>query len=497
MHVVRLQAKRIQPYLSSSPRLRHVVGASELVERSARELADTTAERFGGKRLGGGAGQAWLSFPDQSGADAFQRIWPLVVDTFAPGLRFAVASVAYPDTGARECAESLATLMSALRASANAPSAPVPEFSPLVERSPETGAGAVRWERGRGRGSEGRLLDLQTSRKVRATDAAGQRLSRMLETPAGLEWPTRFDEIAGEDDLAVIHADGNGLGELIRRLIEREKGDPLQLSLAMSNAVSSSTVAAARRAARVLYEDVGGSGTIPGRPLVLGGDDFSFVVRGRLAGPFVRTFLQAFEEESSTAFRALRADSSDFLTACAGVALVRGSFPFLQAYQLAESACSWAKERARGSRPQDAQVPSALVFHRATTSLVGAYEDLLAGELQGDGVTLAHGPYAVSRRVNCSLSTLEELEQLAAVLEGLPRGAVRGVVGELRRSRDEARRRWERALTVAGGRTADEVRAAFRAVTADRRGLAEACRNPLLDALVWRRLRPAQAAVEA
>jgi hypothetical protein len=507
MYLVWLQAKRIQPYLLGSPKLRHMIGASELVEQSCGELVKNACTQLGsGKLLHGAAGQAWVEFSERAEGEAFLRLWPALLDAFAPGLRVFGGGIDYDRSASSEAKrDALDRLREQLRAAVNAPTTPAPELSPLVERAPSTGGGAVRVSK-RGNDSRAPLLDLETSRKedVFASKAPDLRLGADLTTPERFSWPRDFSDIAGDsEDLAVIHADGNGLGGLLRQLNDESRGaDPLDTLIAFSKAVSKASLGAARTAVeQVLYPAVGRRGDIPARPLVLGGDDLTFVVRSDLSAPFVEAYLLAFEDQSRAAFEEVASGEGHFLTACAGIALVRANFPFLQAYELAETTCGWVKDRARGVCADDDPVPSALAFHRSTVSLVGSYEELLETELRGapdagaEGLLLTRGPYSVGGRVRCSLPSTTDLASLGKALKRLPRGAVRGVLGELRTSRENAQQRWARALEVAGEGDADEAKLAFERVT-NGKALGNERRNPLLDAVTWDRMHPIPAEQE-
>src|SRR5690606_5681066 len=75
---------------------------------------------------------------------------------------------------------------------------------------------------------------------------------------------------------------------------------------------------------------------LPLRPILLGGDDLTFLCDGRVALALTEAALKAFEAEVPSLGR---------VTACAGVAIVPAHAPFAQAYALAEALCRHAKRR--------------------------------------------------------------------------------------------------------------------------------------------------------
>jgi hypothetical protein len=82
----------------------------------------------------------------------------------------------------------------------------------------------------------------------------------------------------------------------------------------------------------------GTNALLPIRPVLLGGDDLTFLCDGRIALDLAGTALDAFNDEVPHLGR---------VTACAGIAIVPAHTPFDRAYGLAESLCRNAKRRRR------------------------------------------------------------------------------------------------------------------------------------------------------
>lgn len=154
--------------------------------------------------------------------------------------------------------------------------------------------------------------------------------------------------------IAVIHADGNGIGDIFRLLADVYTGDEfLDRLKRFSRALDLVTIAAVREAVRRQEE------RHPGRrewllPLIVGGDDVTAVMDGRLAFDFAVDFLRAFADQSAGNVEMSRvlnrinagADagaSVNGLTASAGIAYVKPHYSFSAAYQLADELCTSAK----------------------------------------------------------------------------------------------------------------------------------------------------------
>lgn len=157
-------------------------------------------------------------------------------------------------------------------------------------------------------------------------------------------------ELEKRDWLAVVHADGNGLGEIFlnfersagtksnREYVDTYRQFSVELDKCTERAFLSALAA---------FEPGRKNDIVPLVPLVLGGDDMTVVCDGRYALPFTRQFLENFETETNNndvikpiAKNALK---DERLSACAGVAIVKTHFPFSTAYSLAEELIRSAK----------------------------------------------------------------------------------------------------------------------------------------------------------
>lgn len=85
---------------------------------------------------------------------------------------------------------------------------------------------------------------------------------------------------------------------------------------------------------------------MPLRPIVMDGDDFTFVCTADLAIPLAAGFLLELMKGQK--------EEAQKITACAGIAFVHSHFPFYEAYCIAEESCSdakkkWYQRREKGS----------------------------------------------------------------------------------------------------------------------------------------------------
>ena len=104
---------------------------------------------------------------------------------------------------------------------------------------------------------------------------------------------------------------------------------------------------------------------LPIRPLILGGDDLTFVCDGRIALDLASVALRTYQHASLPPLGPVRA--------CAGIALARTHAPILRVYALAEDLCSTAKRFLREEKQSEA---CALDWHVGFTSPTESLDEL-------------------------------------------------------------------------------------------------------------------------
>ena len=178
--------------------------------------------------------------------------------------------------------------------------------------------------------------------------------------------------------LAVVHADGNGLGQIFlnfEHYIGEDKSNRnyIKKYREFSLALDECTEAAFKEALDVfpVEENQNNQKRIPIVPLIIGGDDLTVVCDGHYALEFTRIFLEEFEKQTKTHESikpvAKLAFEVERLSACAGIAVVKRHFPFSVAYHLAEQLIKSAKEvKTKVTKKEDKNIPfpcSAIDFH--------------------------------------------------------------------------------------------------------------------------------------
>lgn len=191
---------------------------------------------------------------------------------------------------------------------------------------------------------------------VKETDEIGEPLS------AKAVYAREMDDLVsnkGEDGfVAVVHIDGNAIGQKITRYMEKfaDYGRAVKQMRDLAKAIADAYEDVFHGMTQEIYERIAATEknekysfmrekepimeddkhVLPLRPLILDGDDITFLCNGRLGVPLAARFLRQIAQVEGLPIS---------LSVCAGVALVHSHFPFNIAYKIAESCCGNAKRK--------------------------------------------------------------------------------------------------------------------------------------------------------
>jgi len=273
-------------------------------------------------------------------------------------------------------------------------------------------------------------------------------------------FPYDFEEMVKNTErswMAIIHADGNGLGKLLQQLgnslLKKSETELIDSIKEFSENLEKSTIAATNSAFKSVFinSEKGRSKSefYPFRPIILGGDDLTVIVRSEYALEFTHKFLVAFEEETSKNLKELFRKNEikvDRITACAGIAYIKSSFPFHYGYELAEQLCGKAKKEAK--KINEENVPACLMFHKVQSSYIGSYEDLVKQELTCyDELSFVAGPYYLNLPGKISVQQLIEKSTILN-REGAPASQLRKWLTERYHNINKAKALMERTIQI-------------------------------------------------
>ncbi len=404
----------IQRFVYATNRLRDVVGGSELVDRAASkgEIRRQTLASDDEVIFGAG-GNLLLCFKDETRAREFAgRYSRWLMDT-APGLEACIVHEPYQEGGLKDALIAVRQTMQ----KAKMKRLPAGDLLGLGVDEPciATGLPANYLDKNDDGADEAISHGVWLRRDEFRSASAECPTSRKDLPP--LVYPAELDKLgrsSGEISLmGVVHIDGNGIGQRLNDWLAAFDGTDEELKAKYGevseglSGLASDTFAHIREKAVELIEPgqkkdewvisnrfTGASFSLywqdgklcaPIRPILVAGDDLTFVCDGRLALALAAEGLRFFEQQEIPYLG--RA------TACAGVALVKTHAPFVRAYELSEALCRSAKKVSRANAGNGQPAPPALDWQINLTSPSEIIESLR--ERPHGGHRLTCRPYLV------------------------------------------------------------------------------------------------------
>ncbi|THF84692.1 Cas10/Cmr2 second palm domain-containing protein [Cohnella fermenti] len=194
---------------------------------------------------------------------------------------------------------------------------------------------------------------LQRLKLAAGHDVAKNMVSE-IEAAEGMgKWALEMKDLIkgnGEDSyVAVVHLDGNGMGRQIGERLRQWRGRGYSEAVAEMRTISKQLTSTYRRLFDLTVAEIEAAmpeeslklwkKQLPIRPLILDGDDITFICLGEWGIPLAARLLRKLESHSFDESGELSVSS------CAGVALVHSHFPFRIAYEVAEECCQQAKRK--------------------------------------------------------------------------------------------------------------------------------------------------------
>jgi CRISPR/Cas system-associated protein Cas10 (large subunit of type III CRISPR-Cas system) len=422
----------IQDFIFQTNKLKEIVGASELVE----QICTSAFDDFGGKAdaenknsILRAAGNIKHIFDKKEDCEKAVREFPRQVMTMAPGITVSQAVVTLKD----DCSDYAAQanlLEQRLRTQRNKPVRSMTLGLMAVCRAQRTGLPAVEKD-----GEDG-WLDEASVKKINAVDVKDadtigatrklmnkivteeklKLLAKEEEKPVAKLFAHDFAQMEGKNLwIAVIHADGNGMGQIVQAVCKNPE-DAKTFSATIDDITQAAAQSAYKAVECKFWKEDDKDKIIPIRPVVLGGDDLTLICRADLAIEFTKAFIENFDKKSEELLCAASWKNSGWqnaqneviakkLTACAGIAFVKSSYPFHYAYNLAETLCGQAKKKAKEINKDLA--PSCLMFHKVQDSFVENFDEIVKRELTPQtNLSFEYGPYYIEEKNGTTIKSL-------------------------------------------------------------------------------------------
>jgi len=434
---VHIELKRVQTWLFAVPRLRAMVGANALLGKTLRvELPKLARE----------AGRGWALAPSTEKYPAADSSDPLMnhddpataamegilsLDGGHFEAQFASGATAF----ANAAAQLLRTRLPGLRFRVDIDDNRL--TTDQVQLSTELPVLApCEWT---GRGLASAIVEQGDDRPAVSLDVA-QRHKAARDTEEGtavdvasllsyqtklktLKRPQDLEELVGDGYLALIHADGNGVGS--------DAGEDESKRAVYFHR---NRVLLRRAVQKAINKHCPETGQAPLVLLMLGGDDLLLVCRAEIALPFVVTLCEALNEAQSNELQSN--DNGVKLTLGVGVVIAKYTIPIHRLHEVAEQLASSAKRRFRGLVKAGSAKRSVVDWAVYSTAWVDDPEEVRRRDWLREG---GNERRVLSRRpvdvLGERLDSLQGLTRGADQLTGAPRSQLRYLADQLPRGR--------------------------------------------------------------
>ena len=418
VHAVLIDTISIQKYVFGSNKLKENLGASYLIQdiyasllqeavestfpsgkfdfnawryKPDRCLIDEKGVDFEIAYIGGGKGL--LFFKNKDDARKFIKEWTRKLLIEAPSVITAIASDSFDIDHFKEENRKLFNILQENK-NRCVPQTVIPRHGITAECS-RSGYSMDIWDK--------TLKDYVSSvtyGKLRYAEKSKENLSKKyaVQLSDKFSFTNDIEKLGQSKDedshIAIVHIDGNNMGrkfnntetlEEIRKLsVSVENATENSFDVLLSTILSQCDKIEAA-IGKELPKNEDSKKIVPLRPIIIGGDDITFVSDGKLGVYFAKTFLAAFETQQDV-------DGKDLnLTASAGIAITKTKYPFYRGYELSEQLCrnaklGWSENRGIGSW---------LDFHIAYGGFSGTLEEIRKTHYTAEGGELFMRPYHI------------------------------------------------------------------------------------------------------
>lgn len=368
----------IQRYIFTSNRLAINIGASYIVENKLfGNITGSQDERESHLGYQGG-GNALFLFEDSVGREQFLHKYRKEVLSNYPGTKVAYGMINDFD-GESKFSESMKALHVSLRRNRNLNH--TNHFLPqhgLSKKCTYTGEAVADYQ------MYNEWVSTSAKYKLDAAEHSTKKYHNIDFNDIIGTWrfTNEIDQLGQPNEksyIAVVHVDGNGIGNEFRNSQSLEYTKELSkevknLGRTIMKKMIVEVVKVAdqfvelpggEKRAGFDFKDDGENKILPIRPILAGGDDFTFVCEGKLGVYLAQKMIQLINDYDPDNEKFKEKESPRFNRACAGIAIVPTKFPFYKAYQLAEELCQKAKVQSR--KDNNHSYLSFMLFRRNTT----------------------------------------------------------------------------------------------------------------------------------
>jgi len=433
----------IQEYIFSSNKLKENIGASQIVEKIYEDILEEALKiTFNGVNIDKkewrnkpdnvkindpkekfeigyiGGGNALILFKDKHEATKFIQNYTKLLLKKTPGLKTAFGII--HDFNLGDFKNSMQRLHESLRENKNKyfPNVTLPKYGFTLD-CPRTNESAEHFK-----DDDEKFISSVAWAKLKFSDKARDEMVVILGDILKDNYTFTNDieklgQTEGKDYIAIVHIDGNKMGEKFAKCTNLTEYRNLSIS------VRNATETAFKKMIEILIEKIENDKIfdskneefklrkeedkiiLPIRPIILGGDDITFISDGRLGVWLAETFIKEFIKQSI---------NSESLSACGGVSIVKTKYPFYRAYIVAADLTDRAKQISRKENG------SYIDFFISSSGWSGSLEDIFNKHLSTVNGKLHFGPYRIDS-INDE-KTIENLKNIIKEFKNIPKNKV-------------------------------------------------------------------------